>query len=79
MKNTKECASKQKLELKTTKEYFSKERLESKFGLMTDEQFSNIMESVSNDMQQLIDHNTIPKKSTFINILTTNCEYFLTQ
>ena len=56
---------------------FTKEELEQKFGKIENSIYERIVTSVQNDMQQVVDVDGIPSRENFINILSTNTEFFL--
>lgn len=55
----------------------TKEELEKQFGRIENSIYERIITSVQNDMQQVIDLDGFPSKKNFINILSTNTEFFL--
>jgi hypothetical protein len=55
----------------------TKEELEKQFGRIEYAIYERIVTSVQNDMQQVVDLDGIPSKQNFINILSTNTEFFL--
>lgn len=54
----------------------TKEELEKQFGRIEDAIYERIVTSVQNDMQQVVDADGFPSKKNFINILSTNTEFF---
>ena len=54
----------------------TKDDIEKKFGKIENETYKDIIMSVHNDMQQIIDIGGIPSEQNFINILLTNIEFF---
>ena len=55
----------------------TKDKLERKYGTIDKCILCAIMNSVQNDMQQILDADSIPTPENYINILSTNAEFFI--
>jgi hypothetical protein len=57
----------------------TKEMLEKIYGTIPEEIYSQIIDSVNNDMQQIVVVEGIPNRDAYYTTLCTNTEFFLSR